>query len=62
MIARFESPALRRPPRGLNALGNHTFFPDGAEAVRIRFEVEGERARPVTVHDPGLLARGVRLP
>lgn len=49
-------------PRGLNALGNHTFFPVGAEAVRIRFEVESERARAVTVHDPGLLARGVRLP
>lgn len=49
-------------PRSLNALGNHTFFPVGAEAVRIRFEVEGERAQAVTVHDPGLLARGVRLP
>lgn len=54
-----RSPAAQR---GLNALGNHTFFPVGAEAVRIRFEVESERARAVTVHDPGLLARGVRLP
>lgn len=62
-----EDGALRvaRPPaapRTLHPLGDHTFFPAGAEAVRVRFEPgDGdEPARAVTVHDPELLARGVR--
>ena len=46
--------------RTLHPLGDHAFSPAGAEAVRIRFEVADGRARAVTVHDPGLLARGVR--
>lgn len=56
---------IARPPaapRVLHALGDHTFFPAGAEAVRVRFEAEGDVVRAVTVHDPGLVARGVRLP
>lgn len=56
---------IARPPaapRVLHALGDHAFFPAGAQAVRIRFEAgeADEPARAVTVHDPDLLARGVR--
>lgn len=56
---------IARPPaapRDLHFLGDHTFFPAGAEAVRVRFHDVGERAGAVTIHDPDLLARGVRLP
>ncbi len=36
--------------------GGHTFAPVGAAAVRIRFDVEGVRARSVTVLDPEVVA------
>lgn len=38
--------------RPLNHLGNHEFFPMGAEAVRVRFSVVGDRATSVSVFDP----------
>jgi hypothetical protein len=48
-------------PRGLVHLGNHEFHPAGAVAVRIRFVVAGEKAGEVSVYDPGLLMRAVRV-
>lgn len=56
---------IARPPaapRVLLPLGDHAFFPAGAEAVRVRFEAEGDRIPALTVHDPDVVARGVRLP
>ncbi len=46
--------------RGLLHLGGNEFYPVGAEAVRIRFLVAGERAAAVTVHDPGLVLEARR--
>ena len=40
--------------RGLIYLGNNTFRPAGAEAVRVRFTVAGD-ASFLTVHDPELV-------
>jgi hypothetical protein len=37
-------------------LGNHDFFPMGADAVRIRFAVEGDRATSLTIVDRDVLA------
>lgn len=47
-------------PRGLTHLGDHTFHPAGARSVRVRFEVVGEAAVALTVHDPELLVRALR--
>ena len=47
--------------RGLVHLGNHEFHPAGAEAVRIRFAVDGGPASTVSVFDPGLLMRAARV-
>jgi hypothetical protein len=47
--------------RGLFHLGGNEFFPAGAEAVRIRFTVEDERAVALAVHDPGLVLEARRL-
>jgi hypothetical protein len=56
--------AITRPglpfPRGLRHLGNHEFFPAGAEAVRVRFNVVDGRATSVTVLDPGVLVTATR--
>jgi hypothetical protein len=55
--------AIARPggaARTLRHLGDHAFFPVGAEAVRIRFEVAGGASIAVTVHDPDPLVRAVR--
>ena len=41
--------------------GDHQFAPIGATAVRIRFDVEGERATSVTVLDPEVIALARRL-
>jgi hypothetical protein len=49
-----------QPGRVLTYLGDHTFRPAGADAVRILFTVEGERASAVSVFDPGLLMRARR--
>jgi hypothetical protein len=46
----------------LTHLGDHVFRPAGAEAVRIRFSMAGERAGELEVHDPGLLLRARRVP
>lgn len=50
MIQRGESTA-----RGLSHLGNHTFHPAGAEAVRVEFEVAGGTAQSVTIRDHDLM-------
>ncbi|HKQ63237.1 MAG TPA: hypothetical protein VJS92_18255 [Candidatus Polarisedimenticolaceae bacterium] len=47
--------------RVLTYLGDHTFHPAGAPAVRIRFTVDGERATEVAVYDPDLLMRARRV-
>jgi hypothetical protein len=49
-------------PRGLTHLGDHTFHPAGARSVRVRFEVSGEAAVALTVHDPELRVRARRVP
>jgi hypothetical protein len=46
--------------RGLRHLGDHTFAPTGAEAVRIRFSVESDRAMSVDVLDPAAIVTGRR--
>lgn len=50
-----------RVARGLTAVGDHAFRPAGADAVRIRFEVTGEEAPSVSVFDPELIVRAVRV-
>ena len=47
--------------RGLRHLGNHEFFPVGAEAVRIRFNVVDARATSVTVLDSGVVVTATRI-
>jgi hypothetical protein len=47
--------------RGLRHLGNHTFFPVGAEAVRVRFDVTADRATAVSVLDPDVLVMASRI-
>jgi hypothetical protein len=41
-------------------LGQLTFVPPGAPAVRIRFEREGDRVTALTLHDPDLVVRARR--
>jgi hypothetical protein len=47
--------------RGLRHLGNHTFFPVGAEAVRVRFDVTADRATALSVLDPDALVTASRV-
>lgn len=49
------------PARGLVYLGDREFHPVGAEAVRIRFSFEGDRAAIVTVHDPDVIVTARRV-
>ncbi len=56
--------AFERPGqsfRGLFNLGNHEFHPVGANAVRLRFEMESGRAAGVTVTDGGAVVRARRV-
>jgi hypothetical protein len=46
--------------RILNLVGQHTFAPMGAPAVRIRFNVVGDRAVAVTIHDGGPILTATR--
>lgn len=46
-------------PRPLFHVGNRTFYPAGAPAVRIRFAAEGDEI-VMTVQDPDLVLRAVR--
>jgi hypothetical protein len=46
--------------RGLVHLGEHTFHPAGAAAVRIRFKAEGA-GMLLTVHDPDLVLAARRV-
>lgn len=48
-------------PRMLRHLGDHTFTPAGAPQVRVRFEVEGERARTFEISHSSLPTRAVRI-
>jgi hypothetical protein len=50
-----------RSGRFLFALGDHTFFPGGAEAVRIRFALNGATAASVSIHDPDLIVTAFRV-
>jgi hypothetical protein len=47
--------------RTLFHLGSRTFNPAGAEAVRVRFELDGDRASMLTVEDGGLIVKARRL-
>lgn len=46
--------------RVLFHLGDHAFYPAGAEAVRVRFTLSGERSAALTVHDPDLVLEARR--
>jgi len=46
--------------RRLHPVEAHAFAPSGAPSVRIRFEVSGNQARAVTVHDPMPIVRATR--
>jgi hypothetical protein len=48
--------------RGMRHLGNHEFFPMGAEAVRIQFAVSAGQAISVSVLDPDPLVIARRTP
>lgn len=47
--------------RVLNRVEKHAFAPGGAPAVRVRFDVEGDRAVALTIHDPIPLVRALRV-
>jgi len=47
--------------RRLHRVEAHGFAPAGAPSVRVRFEVVGDRAVSVTVHDPAPLVTGTRV-
>lgn len=49
-----------RSGRRLVALGEHAFFPVGAEGVRLRFGVAGGKARTLVVHDPDPIVTATR--
>jgi hypothetical protein len=52
-----------RPVRRLVPLGDHEFYPAGAPSVRVRFEVGGEVATAVAIHQAQLLVvRAPRIP
>ena len=46
--------------RSLGRVEEHTFAPYGAEAVRIRFTMENEMAKTLTIHDPQPLVTATR--
>lgn len=48
--------------RGLTHTGSHSFFPAGAEAVQIRFSLEGSRATLLTIKDGDLMLTALRVP
>ncbi len=55
---------IQRPgtfERGLSHQGALVFLPTGAEAVRIRFDIDGEQAKTLVVEDGALLVRAQRL-
>jgi hypothetical protein len=47
--------------RALHSRGEHRFFPAGVPSIEIRFEIEGERARALSIHDPELVVRAPRV-
>lgn len=63
-VGRFGLTVGRRggTPRGLTPVGDHAFRPAGAPSVRVRFDVEGDRAVAVGVHDPAPSVRARRVP
>lgn len=63
-VGRFGLTVARRneTPSRLTPLGDHDFHPAGAPSVRIRFEMAGDRAVAVTVHDPEPALRARRVP
>jgi hypothetical protein len=50
-----------RSGKVLFALGENTFFPGGADAVRIRFAVQSGKATALSIHDPDVLVTAVRI-
>ena len=68
LIVTAEGPAalsITRPglpfARGLRHRGNHEFSPAGAEAVRVRFAVESDRASTIAVVDGETVVSGQRV-
>jgi len=55
---------IQRPggtPRNLFHLGSHTFYPTGAESVRVRFSMESGKSAGLTVHDPEVVVSSKRV-
>jgi hypothetical protein len=50
-----------RAARFLVGVGDHAFFPRGAEAVRIRFQLTSGRAATLSVHDPDVVLTARRV-
>ena len=50
-----------RSGKVLFALGENAFFPGGADAVRIRFAMQGDHAAALSIHDPDVLVTAVRI-
>ncbi len=50
-----------QPARFLFGVGDHAFFPSGAQAVRVRFDVSNGRAASLSVHDPDLVLTARRV-
>ena len=50
-----------RSGKVLFALGENAFFPGGADAVRIRFAVNGVHAAALSIHDPDVLVTALRI-
>jgi len=50
-----------RTARFLMPVGDHAFYPSGAPAVRIRFDVEGGTAKALRVLDPDVVVTARRL-
>ena len=42
-------------------LGDHAFHTSGAIHVRIRFAVEGDQVKSLTIHDPDLVLAADRV-
>jgi hypothetical protein len=47
--------------RVMHRVEKHAFSPDGADAVRLRFDVQDGRPVSLTVHDPHPIAKALRI-
>ena len=52
---------IKGTSRNLFHLGSFAFYPAGADAVRLRFTVEGGKAKSLTVQDAGLMVTAASM-